>query len=445
MVGQDGGVDWAGFERALTDALVRAIGAAAVHPGRRLYAAALYGLYRETDGVITIPSLAANTVEALHGRESLRWSPADWCHLDDGWLPDGTRWERALTAYACRGSTRQWDAALSRFLAVLVRVCRNARKTLPDRDCVVLLLDDAHHESLLRRVLGRAELYRLFPEYDAKAAALSRVAALPAQQRAEYHVSRLGTFDGEITGEEAAVALRRLGIAATRALVPLLAIPERAWEAAMLLAEIGRADPDVIAALETAVGRLDGADRSWAACALARLGRLDAVLSRIDRLPPDVVVSAVVAPYTAFRDRTDAPPPLDYRPLTDFLERWPAHAPAVAAQLRPGSSYCEISRDEVGAAIRGLSSPHVVVRQHAACVLGRRGLGARTVLPALCRTVAGDPEPDVRRLAVLSLLWWQKDSIPYERVVRAALDDPDATVREAAGYWFDGLMNGSGG
>ena len=67
------------------------------------------------------------------------------------------------------------------------------------------------------------------------------------------------------------------------------------------------------------------------------------------------------------------------------------------------------------------------------------------MLPVLCRAAAEDPEPQVRRLALLSISWWQKDSIPYERVVRAALEDPDATVREAARFWFDERMDGSGG
>lgn len=51
---------------------------------------------------------------------------------------------------------------------------------------------------------------------------------------------------------------------------------------------------------------------------------------------------------------------------------------------------------------------HVIVRRHAACVLGERSLGAavaRRVLPLLSRTVSQDTDATVRRLAILSLLF----------------------------------------
>ena len=64
--GQDSGVavglDWAGFEGALVDALVQAVRSAVTeHPGERFYAAVLDGVYRETDGQITLPNLGMNS------------------------------------------------------------------------------------------------------------------------------------------------------------------------------------------------------------------------------------------------------------------------------------------------------------------------------------------------------------------------------------------------
>jgi hypothetical protein len=73
------------------------------------------------------------------------------------------------------------------------------------------------------------------------------------------------------------------------------------------------------------------------------------------------------------------------------------------------------------------------------CVLGDRGLGtavARRVLPLLAQTVTRDADATVRRLAILSLLFWQKDSRRYADAVRAALDDPAEEVREAATHWL---------
>ncbi|PMR58795.1 hypothetical protein C1A38_22760 [Verrucosispora sp. ts21] len=446
------GLDWAGFECALVDALVQAVrSAVAEHPGERFYAAVLDGVYRETDGQITLPNLGMNSIEALaqlpvEDQADVRWSAADWDHYDDEWLAgDLARdWERQLTEEACRGTTRQWEATFRRYLSMLVRVCKRSREVLrtsgvTDRDFVVLLLDDEYHEVLIKRVLTKGEVSRYFPGYDQRAVELARIGALPVAERAAYYVARLDAVDGPVSGEEAEVALRDLGPAAVPALIPMLAQKERAWKAAKLLADIGQPDDDTVRALHAALTRCEGPNQSWVACALARLGRLDLVLGQIDRLPREVVVSAVAAPYTSFRNQAVAAPQLDYRPLQDVIERWPAYVPALAEELKPGRGYCDITVDEVDEAIGGLASPHVVVRRHAVCVLGERRLGfavARRVLPLLGQTVSQDPDATVRRLAILSLLWWRKDSHRYANVVREALNDPAAEVREVAAYWL---------
>jgi hypothetical protein len=441
-------LDWAGFERALVDALVQAVrSTVAEHPDERFYAAVLDRIYRETDGRITLPNLGMNSVEALaqlpvEQRADVRWSAADWNHYDDEWL--ARDWEGQLTAEACRGTTRQWEATFRRYVAMLVRVCKRTRAALrtsgvTDRDFVVLLLDDEYHETLIKRVLTNREVSRYFPEYDQRAVELARVAALPEGERAAYYVARLEAFDGPVSGEEAEQALRHFGPAAFPALVPMLAVAGRAWQAAKLLADIGQPDNAVVGALHAALTRCEGSDLSWVARALARMGRLDLVLDQPDRLPQDVVISAVAAPYTSFRNQAVAAPRLDYRPLQDVIERWPAYVPALAEELKPGRGYCDITVDEVAEAVHGLTSPHVVIRWHAVCVLGERRLGAavaRRVLPLLCQAVSQDPDATVRRLAILSLLWWQKDSHRYANVVREALNDPAAEVRETAAYWL---------
>ncbi|MEV4759586.1 DUF4303 domain-containing protein [Micromonospora sp. NPDC049559] len=447
-----GSFDWGGFERTLTEGVVRAVTSTVREgQGERFYAAALDHVYRETDGRITLPVLALNSAESLERypveeRADLRWSTADWDHYDDGWLGEDLArdWERRLTAEACRGTTRHWEATFHRYLTMLVRVCRRARTELrnggvADRGFVLLLLDEEHHERLIKRVLTAAELRRHFPQFDEGTTELARVAALPPTERASYLVSRLGAFDGPVDSETAAAALRDLGPDAYPALLPMLARAGRAWQAAKLLADIGLPDDGVVRALTGALERTGDSDQSWVAMALSRLGRLDLVLDRAGDLPPDVVVSAVAAPYTGFRDHAVAPLPLDYRPLADVIARRPAYLPDLVERLAPGHSYCTITPDEVDEAVAGLASPHALVRRHAVSVLGVRALGARVgrrVLPLLGQAARRDPDPSVRRLAILSLLRWRRDARPFADVVRAALDDPATEVREAAAYWL---------
>jgi hypothetical protein len=435
-------MEWARFEDAVVAGVDRAVRAAvAAHPGERFYAAALAHIYRETDGPITLPGLGVNSDEALARFPDLRWSPADWEGYDDGWLGAETgAWERALTEEACRGTTRQWETTFRRYLTVLVKACRRVRRSLvadgvTDREFVVLVLDDELHESLVKRVLPAAEVARHFPELDERA----RIAALPEAERVAYYVSRLGTFEGPVGGEDAEDALRALGNAAIPALVPLLAAPGLAWRAAKLLAAIGVPAPDVVTALGTALTSGTGPDRAWVAVALARLGRLDAVLDRAERLPREVVVRAAAAPYTSFRDETADPPPLDYGPLASLSDRSTTYAAALAEELRPGRGYCTITAAEAATAEQALASPHPVVRWHAVSVLGDRRLGravARTVLPSVAEMVVADKDATVRRLAILSLLRWRGESRRYAAQVRHALEDPDPGVRDAAAYWL---------
>ena len=123
----------------------------------------------------------------------------------------------------------------------------------------------------------------------------------------------------------------------------------------------------------------------------------------------DTVVISVAAPYTGFRDHCAAPLPLDYRPLEDFLERWPAMAGALTGELQPGRGYCQITKGEVNAAIGGLASQHPVIRRHTAGVLGDRALGSRArrrIVPLLEHAAREDPDAKVRMLADISLTDW---------------------------------------
>ncbi|RSM75803.1 hypothetical protein DL991_27165 [Amycolatopsis sp. WAC 01375] len=445
-------LDWAEFERTLREGVVQSVVSAMNdHPGERFYAAVLDHIYREEDGPIALPLVGINSVEALvrepaEHQADLRWSAPDWDLYHDDWLPEGMagRWEKALTTEACSGTTRHWQKTFDRYLTMLVRVCRQARTTLRRNgnthpDFVVVLLDDEYRGTLIRRVLSTGEVRRHFPELDERSVALADVAALPPAERAAYLASLLGTFDGPLDPDTVESALRDLGPTGFPVLISLLGTSDRAWQAAKLLADIGSPDDGVIQALRAALGQTDGANQEWVAVALSRVGRLDIVLDQVERLPADVVVSAVAAPYTSFRDDAVTPLMLDYQPLTGFIERWPEYVPALGRRLAPGQGYCDIAADEVDAAVAGLTSPHVIVRQHAVQVLGQRRLGrhvGRRVLPLLCQTIRLDQDASVRRLAVLSLLWWRRDSRHLADVVREASEDPAAEVREVAAYWL---------
>ena len=164
------------------------------------------------------------------------------------------------------------------------------------------------------------------------------------------------------------------------------------------------------------------------------------MLAKAGDLPDEVVVDAIAAPYTGFRDHAVRPLPLDYQPLADVIEHWPQYVPGLTERLRPGSGECAIRPGEVDEALRGLTSPHVIIRSHAVRVLGNRDLGpvaAPLVLSRLATVAREDPEADIRRLAILSLRWWSNDARPYASVIRDARDnDQDPKVRDTATHWL---------
>ena len=134
------------------------------------------------------------------------------------------------------------------------------------------------------------------------------------------------------------------------------------------------------------------------------------------------------------------PIPLDYRPAERLLAlKSAAVTRLVNEELRPGSSFIDIKATDVAEALRGLSSPYVVIRQHAVCVLGDRGLGkaaGKVVLPALADRFH-DPEPNVRRLTLLALSYWKAAAQPYHAEMRKLQKDKDADIRFWARYVFD--------
>ncbi len=134
------------------------------------------------------------------------------------------------------------------------------------------------------------------------------------------------------------------------------------------------------------------------------------------------------------------PLPLDYRHAERLLAmNSPEIEARVVEELKPGSSFIEIKPSDLDEVLRGLNSPHVVIRQHAACVADDRALGkavGKRLLPALAEKLT-DPVPNVRRLALLALSNWKADAAPYHAEMKKLQKDKDPQVRQYAFAVFD--------
>jgi len=427
-----GAFDWKSFEGELYEELRHALASAGrKHRAERFHAVALHGVDRELDGLLSLPLLGAALEAGApppddQGFWGARYNPADWQlpEIDLRKRP-ALRLERALTAEATRGSQIHWRKVEARYFKVLVRLTRRLRDEAPSLlttsgNFVVFWHDEEGGPDLAARTIPRALYERLFARQVDDARKRRAAAEMPAGERSAFLVTRFGVYEG-VTSEDAQRELLALGEAALPALTGTLTDPKHAWTAAKVIGQIGIATPEIIEAL-----RARG-DELWFAMALGMLGDHDWLASR----SPAVAAQGLCARLKAIT--AGGPPrPLDYAPLERYLDAAGEGARArVEEELEPGSSYAAISGDDVDEALRGLDSPHAVVRWHAASTLGHRGLGAaagKRILPALARLLT-DPHPVVRRLAVLSISYWKAAARPYRPSIEALRDDPDEVVR----------------
>lgn len=447
---------WKALEPLIVEDATRALRALLdENPGEQFYAAAFHGMYRELDGPIYLPSLCANSVGAREGDEpsgdfwSAEWNPADW------------RWDEiqfssaaldAAADAACeitRNDTREgWLLAQQECIDMLVSAARKVRAALGDApqltpDFVLFLHDEENSLELACRCIGDAAFHSLFPKEALAQRERMRVAALPAEERVSWLVGRLGRFDGQpVDAEEAEKWLIDIGAPAVPALIEQLARPRGRFgcEAARMLGRIGLATPEVLAALRSKLlAPADKPTHAWCAATLAYLDDSGWLFERLAewRGEPDraaVAIRGLCAPYSSFRDPT--PVTLDYRPLETLLSGPATEVAVVHEKLRPGSSYCTLRAAEIDEALRGLASPHALVRRHAASLLEERGLGAEAggrILPALADRLAHDENADVRWQAVRGLMAWKRAALPWQAAVRhATRHDAEERVREAA-------------
>jgi hypothetical protein len=422
--------DFKAFEDQLFDEYRRALARLGrAQRAERFFAVTLYGVYRELDGALTLPLLAAGTESSApqpdkNGFYGARWSPHEWKFTE---IPLRKRQalalERALIAEATRGTQAHWLKVEARYMAGLVRLAQRLRKVAPallsvTDDFVCFVHDEEGGSELAARTIAPGLFTKLFGPQVAVRKEKKRVAGLPQQERAAFLVTRFGQFDGMGT-EEAQAELLKIGEPALDALLSVIGHPKNGWTAAMLVGQIGISRPDLIDAL-----RQRAAKSHWHATALGMLGDYDWLAAQ----PPKVVVHAMVAPLLAVA--AGRARPLDYRPLEKYLDRADRKGTKlIEEELEPGRSYVSASKTDVPEALRALSSRHAVVRWHAASLLGERSLGqAQKVLPALSARLS-DPHPWVRRLAVLSISYWKAAAKPYRPAIEALRDDPDETLR----------------
>lgn len=409
---------------------------ARAQPETVFYAVALWGVHRERDGHLSLPTLGTNPVAAGapsddQGFWGPRWNPGDWAFSVVPVDQDtAASLSLALAAEATRGSLAHWDHTLALYRARLVSVAQRLADTLPEEipvidDFVVFWHDTEGGPELAEQTIPADRFARLFRPQVEKRQAAARVAALPPQERAAVLVGRFGQYTG-ITSEDAQRGLLELGPTAEPALCATLTHPKHGWIAAKLLGQLGAASPEAIAAL-----RRGAPASAWFAKALGMIGDVDWLRTQGD---PSVAAQGLVAPLLAVTGPGASPRALDYAPLAGWLAT--VDAPGVAlveAALKPGRTFAAITVDDVAEALRGLGAAHAVIRWHAASVLGDRSLGeeiAQRMLPALAEVLT-DPHPVVRRLAALSLGRWQDQAAPYRPALEARVDDPDLLVRKA--------------
>ena len=401
---------WSNFEAALFQEFDTAINAfAREHPREPIFALALYHIYRELDGILSLPQLGLAGSEAPADPDgdflSERWNPHGWDHFEiELPLERTVALEESLTAEANRGSQAHWRRTETRYFNSLVRITRRLRDAAaaslqisPLFIAYVYDTDGGH--ALARKTIAKARFHKLFPQTIAMDAKRTEAAELAPGQRAKFLVTRLGKFDGAVGSEEAQAGLLELGALAVPVLVPLVDDKENGWLAAKLLGTIGVASPEVIEALER-----HAPGGGWHATALGMLGHVPnggSVQTRVD---------AATAPLKAVSSTANRIA-LDYRPVEALLASGSTEATRrIEGTLKPGSSYAEICATDVDEALRGLSSEHAVIRWHAASVLGDRSLGVRAgkrIQPALTEATK-DRHEFVRRLASLALERWDR-------------------------------------
>lgn len=436
-------MDWKRLEEAFAATATRAIRKVLrQNRDQTFYALALHESYRELDGPIKLPWAAVNSVQRLtaDGEDGppYDYAPANWLWRDiDVASKELDRLYAALNEEANRGTQNQWRRTERRFLATMVRVVKRLYKTFKDDkqttdDFIAYFDDEDDGEELLQKCVPKRLLRKHFGHFEEQQRAEQKLDKSPKQKRLARYLADLSAYEDKLVA---------MGESAVDGLLGKLK-DDDGWMAAGALGRIGVADKRVIQALRKEVRKSSGA-AMWSAFALGFLGDHDFLLKQADNdATRKCAVSGIVASLLSWANGCVTPIPLSYAPLERLLAKKCRKCSQLALrELEPGRGTIQIRPEDVDEAIRGLASPHLVIRQHAACVLGERSLGKAAgakILPALVQAFE-DRHANVRRLALVNISYWKAAAKPYLKDIRRMTRDDDPNVRAAARYVLEEL------
>lgn len=428
--------DWKNFEKVLTDAAYQAaLQVMNKNSKKSFYSVAFHEFYREQGDVITLPCLAANTVEDLDGDDSSKWSSPDWRWVEIRYAnPQLTALHKALQKDATRDEfdDTHWEAVEKRCIDTFVNVSRSLTRQLKKHpaassDFGVFFFDEENEDviQIVRRCTTASAFKKLFPN-------LQKV--LDDESAPRTAKDRFAQYKQDVWSHSAKIL--KLGEQAIPMLLEVLNDPEQAWRAAGLLGELGVPQPRVIAALRSRCTRkseLAFHDTG----ALALLGDVDFVVKlAANPSTREAAIRGLTYYYSFGADESQHYIPLDYKPIEQVLADKQCKPKVTDLSTRT------IKVEDIDEALRGLESPHAVIRKHAMRLLGEPRLGkkeAQRILPALVKRLQ-DKVADVRRRAILAVVDWKSAAKPYAADIRRLFNDPDADVRSTARHYIKQLQ-----
>lgn len=338
------------------------------------------------------------------------------------------KWETLLKKEACRSTEAHWYQCEKRFYTILVRVAKGLYRKFAGSDQVtddfVVYIDDEEGDmELIERTVPAKLFKKHFAQF--KQPTIDTKEVSPKDLLKKY-IDEIYLYRDQILA---------FGEAAIEPLIKKLDDPEGGWAAAGVLADLNLPRKAVINALRKQTSTYS-ATAEHCSRALLLLGDVEFLFSLVEnaKTRPHAVVGIVTGLKVSASERKP-PLALDYRHVERLLA---LKSPVIKRQLDkeivPGSSLIEIVESDVDELLRGLESPHTVIRQHAVSVAGDRSLGkaaGKRLLPIIAESL-NDPVANIRRLALLSLSYWKAAANPYHAQMKALQRDEDASVRQYA-------------
>lgn len=436
-------LDWKALETGIAEEAEKAIlGWLAEHPDQHPYACAFHEIYSETEGLIRFPRLGINSREHQKfedgtADEAWKWNPADWDWQD--LFPTSSQLddlESELTNEACRSTEAHWIKTHKRFYSVLVRVTKTlyrifAKHPQATDDFVVYIDDDQGDIELIQRCLPP----RLFRKHFAWIVdGENELKNLSEEERLARYLEAPSSYTEEILA---------YGEKAIGPLIEKLNDDRNGWVAAGLLAGLNAKSPEVISALR----RFAQSNQDFASLGVTSLYLLGDTEHLFRLLNNDAMQERVIDGLVTGMMRAsehNPPVPLNYRHIERLLAMDSESITRLTEKEMLFRNSITIRRTDVDEAIRAARLPNTNIRRQAVFGMGSKSLGkaaGKKILPVLAEKLS-DPEPSVRRAALLSLSYWKAAAAPYHEQMKRLQKDPDRDVRDCAYLVFDRYYTG---